>query len=101
MASNLELVVKSKNECIISGLFTLDYINAVVIMGNDIIAQSDTPDFDLNQVTACDSSAVALLIKWWGHATKQKKKITFSNLPKEMMAIMKLSNVDDLLKIST
>lgn len=93
----LELVEKSTNTCIINGFVTRDYINLIIASGDKFIAQARAPVFDFSGVEACDSSSVALLIHWWRTAKMQSKTIKFRDIPQEMLAIIKLSNVSKVI----
>lgn len=97
MIENLKLLVKNKNTATIVGLFTVDNVNTIIVVGNDFILQAEHPTFDLSEVTLCDSSSVATLIKWWGLANGQSKTIKFNNMPEQMLAIMKVSYIDVML----
>lgn len=54
-------------------------------------------DIDLAPVTESDSSGLALLIEWLRLAHDAGKKIHFENLPEQIMALARISEVDDLL----
>ena len=48
-----------------------------------------------------DSAGVALLIEWQRQAQKHNKSVCFINIPSQMLAIARLSGVDDLLSLKT
>ena len=54
-------------------------------------------DMDLAPVTESDSSGLALLIEWLRLARDAGKKIHFENLPEQIMALARISEIDDLL----
>lgn len=54
-------------------------------------------DVDLALVTESDSSGLALLIEWLRLARDAGKKIHFENLPEQIMALARISEVDELL----
>lgn len=54
-------------------------------------------DMDLAPVTESDSSGLALLIEWLRLASDAGKKIHFENLPEQIMALARISEIDDLL----
>jgi len=55
---------------------------------------------DLQGVERADSAGVALLIEWQRVARQQQKTIRFHNIPSQMLAIARLSGVDELLALS-
>lgn len=93
----LELIEKDQNNCIISGFVTRNYINNIIALGDQFIVQADSPKFDFSGSKACDSTSVALAVHWWRVAQGCNKQISFINLPKEMLAIMKLSNINHII----
>ena len=55
---------------------------------------------DLQGVERADSAGLALLIEWQRLAGQQQKSIRFCNIPAQMLAIARLSGVDELLSLS-
>lgn len=55
---------------------------------------------DLQAVQRADSASVALLIEWQRVARQQQKTIFFQNVPAQILAIARLSGVDELLSLS-
>jgi ABC-type transporter Mla MlaB component len=96
---DLELVVKEKNNCIINGLLTRDYVRRILVKGDNFISSSDTPVFDFSGIAECDSSSVALVVHWWRTAINQNKKVRFINYSPKMLAIMRISEVNSLLEV--
>lgn len=52
---------------------------------------------DLSQVTAVDSSAVALLLAWRRAAAEQGKALRFDGMPANLQSLAELYGVDALL----
>lgn len=55
---------------------------------------------DLQGVERADSAGVALLVEWQRVAARQQQTICFQNIPSQMLAIARLSGVDELLALS-
>jgi len=55
---------------------------------------------DLQDVERADSAGVALLIEWRRMAQQQQQTIRFQNIPSQMLAIARLSGVDELLALT-
>lgn len=55
---------------------------------------------DLQSVQRADSAGVALLVEWRRTAHRQQCNIQFQNIPPQMLAIARLSGVDELLSLS-
>ena len=54
---------------------------------------------DLDGVERADSAGVALLVQWQREANQSQRKLSFINIPSQMLAIARVSGVDDLLAI--
>ena len=52
---------------------------------------------DCSGVTASDSAGLTVLLDWLSCARRAGKKLTLSNLPPPIVAIAKISNVEELL----
>lgn len=52
---------------------------------------------DFHNVTESDSSGLALLLEWLRLARKAGQKIRFEEVPEQIMALARISEVDDLL----
>lgn len=65
-----------------------------------LLATAPTPvQLDLNEVTYSDSSSVALLLAWQRYAQQLGKEIYFLNVPIKMQAIIKVSELENILKV--
>jgi anti-anti-sigma factor len=63
------------------------------------IKQSFSPVFDLSRVTFSDNSSVALLVAWIRYAKSKGKKISFINLPKQLLDLIEASGLRDILPL--
>lgn len=54
-------------------------------------------DLDLSGVPEGDSAGLALLIEWLRLAKQQKQKLRFSNIPVQIAALARISEVETLL----
>ena len=52
---------------------------------------------DLGGVTESDSSGLALLLEWLRLARKGNQRIRFDHVPQQIIALARISEVDDLL----
>jgi phospholipid transport system transporter-binding protein len=57
-------------------------------------------DVDLKAVSESDSSGLALLIEWLRLARMAKRQIHFENVPPQIEALARISEVEDLLSNS-
>jgi phospholipid transport system transporter-binding protein len=58
-------------------------------------------DVDLGGVTESDSAGLALLIEWLRYAANAGKEIHFANIPGQIAALARISEVEDLIATGT
>jgi phospholipid transport system transporter-binding protein len=56
--------------------------------------------FDLKGVEKTDSAGLALLVEWMSLAKKKGQDIAFTNIPKQMLDIARVSGLDAVLPVS-
>ena len=64
-----------------------------------LIKQSLNPAFDLSKVTFSDNAGVALLVAWVRYAKSKGKKISFINLPQQLLDLVGASGLKDVLSL--
>jgi phospholipid transport system transporter-binding protein len=52
---------------------------------------------DLSQVQDVDSSAVSMLLEWRRAALREKREITFVNMPEKLKTLVRLYNLFELI----
>lgn len=57
-------------------------------------------EVDLGGVIRSDSAGVALLVEWMNEARHNDKQIRFLNIPLQMLAIARVSSLDQVLPLS-
>ncbi len=57
-------------------------------------------ELDFEGVEGTDSAGLALLVEWTGWARREKVKLAFKHVPKQAVALAKISEVDGILPIS-
>ncbi len=55
---------------------------------------------DFEGVGRADSAGVALLVWWQRKANQLQRKIVFENIPPQMLAIARVSGIDELLALN-
>lgn len=89
-----------KNKLTLSGVLDYESVLSVDVQGREWLSTSATQDccLDLSLVTYSSSAGIALLLGWLRTARKQKKNLRILPLPKNILALAKVSGLDDLLK---
>jgi phospholipid transport system transporter-binding protein len=67
--------------------------------GGAWLPEREALDIDLSRVARSDSAGVALLVECLRHARETGKTIRFFNIPAQMLAIARVSALDDVLPL--
>jgi phospholipid transport system transporter-binding protein len=99
-----EIKLSEDNSCLkISGALNVDNVVRLRESGSQLIKTIREPltdiQIDLQDVTACDSPTLALLTALARDAKKAGKYTRFINVPSQLMAIARLSDLDSVLKL--
>lgn len=64
-----------------------------------LFAQQGDIRVDLQDIERADSAGLALLIEWMRNARELGKSIQFLNIPQQMLAIARVSSLDQVLPL--
>lgn len=82
----------------VSGELTFATVAAVLRDSDRLFGHDTTPlALDLSRVSRADSAGLALLIHWLREARRSGREIIFHHLPKQMLAIAQVSDLQDIL----
>jgi len=95
--TNAELQVTDDGQVRITGPLGFATAGQLLESSSDMFAGHDSLLVDLSGVTSVDSAALALLIEWLRMAQQCKCTIRFAAVPEKLLAIAKLSGVDDII----
>jgi len=84
----------------LGGDLTLAWVGPLRDLGRGLLAASKGAELhvDLKGVTRADSSGLALLVDWLAWARTAGRTLRYSNLPAELLALARLSELDSLLE---
>ena len=79
----------------------LDFSTVAQLLGNAqaLLEAATELRIDLHGVTRSDSAGLALLIEWMRAAQRLNKPIQFMNTPPQMLAIARVSSLDQILHL--
>ncbi|MDE2092087.1 MAG: STAS domain-containing protein [Gammaproteobacteria bacterium] len=83
----------------VDGRLSFDTVAQALEASRRLFAEYQRIELDLSGVEATDSAGLALLIEWTGRARRSRCALTFRNIPGQVMAIARISDVDKLLPI--
>ncbi|EKE00757.1 MAG: hypothetical protein ACD_21C00284G0022 [uncultured bacterium] len=86
------------NICI-SGELSFATVPELNRRGCEFIKQNASLVFDLDKVTLSDNTGVALLVAWARCAKRMSKKISFINLPQQLLDLVKASGLGEILRV--
>ncbi len=69
-------------------------INISAINLNDIT-------IDLGAVEQSDSAALAIMLEWTNQARKNRKKVSFSHVPEQLMRLIEMTHLDEILNLAS
>lgn len=91
-----------KDHYVLSGALNTYTVPGIWQLSQDIFKNDKTSLvlFNLEEVTQSDSSGVALLIAWTRMLRQRDQKIRFVALPSQMLAIIRVSDLEKILPIN-
>lgn len=81
----------------VSGVLDATTATDVLEQSESRFSEASNIDVDLGGVGESDSAGLALLIEWLRAARQSGKKIHFANVPAQIEALARISEVEDLL----
>lgn len=96
--STAKLEQVSDGHFAVSGVLDATTVTAVLKQSETLFAGSSALRLDLAGVTESDSSGLALLLEWLRLARQKRQQISFVNMPHQIEALARISEVEDLLQ---
>ena len=84
---------------IVSGELTFATVAALQRESVRVFAGNEELLVDLDDVAAADSAGLALLVDWTAAARQQGRHICFTNMPAQLLAIARVSGLDEVLPL--
>lgn len=81
----------------VSGPLTFDSVPALYAASRAWFAGKDAMTIDLADVSTADSAGLALLIEWLRAARKTGAPLQFSNIPSQMLELIRVNGLQDTL----
>ncbi|MGA9851729.1 MAG: STAS domain-containing protein [Gammaproteobacteria bacterium] len=84
----------------VEGRLSFDTVGEALETSRRLFAEYHAIELDLSGVKATDSAGLSLLIEWIVWAHHGKCKLSFRNVPQQVMAIARISDVDKMLPLT-
>ncbi len=85
----------------LTGALDVTTASAILKKTRKFIADKPVTIIDFSKVEYADSTALALILHWQRQALQQHTKITFKNIPQQLVQIAKLSELDKIILTET
>ena len=95
-----QLKMADDGRLLLTGELSMDTVPELLKQGHLQNGSDAQIRVDLQGVERADSAGVALLVEWQRAASCQQRSISFQNIPSQMLAIARLSGVDELLALN-
>lgn len=98
-ADAFRLVAQAEGAFAAQGPLTFAAARAARLLGRRALAGAARNDlqFDCAQVTAADSAGLAVLLDWLAAAKHSGRSLRFAHLPEGLLALGRISEVEELL----
>ena len=97
--SSAKIESLSAGNFLVSGVLDATTVTAVLKVSGKLFAGSPALKVDLSGVTESDSSGLALLLEWLRLARQKRQQITFVNMPHQIEALARISEVEELFNV--
>ena len=84
----------------LSGILSFDSVPPLLEQGARMFDNGSDVVLDLAQVERSDSAGLALLLEWQRLAELRQHNIILHNIPEQMLAIARVSDLDTLLPLT-
>lgn len=82
----------------VRGVLGYQTVRSALERGAPLFGDTQVIKVDLSAVTHADSAGLALLIEWVSWAREHRREIRFFELPKQIRAIARICEVEDVLR---
>jgi len=79
------------------GSLTYDTVARALYLSKDLFEDHATIELDLTDIAEGDSAGLGVLLEWVNWAKNFVREIRYVNIPRQIVAIAQISEVDDML----
>lgn len=89
----------SDGRLILTGELSFSTVTRLCAEAQPLLGGAEDIRVDLQGISRSDSAGLALLVEWMRGARKLGKPIQFLNIPQQMLAIARVSSLDEVLPL--
>ena len=93
-------ITQQENQWHVSGAVLMDNANVILSQSNNFL-MANSIEIDFSAVTDVDTGALSLMMEWQRRAMVSDSKVTFANLPPNLISLAALYGVTDFIPVST
>lgn len=97
--ASFQLETAGAGKFMLSGVLGFPTATAVLKRSHELFDGLKEIEVDLKGVTQTDSAGMAVLLEWLSLARRHGAKLKFLNLPEQIRAIARISEVEELLGV--
>ncbi|HEY4732355.1 MAG TPA: STAS domain-containing protein [Gammaproteobacteria bacterium] len=95
----VHLEAQGAGHYLLAGELSFNTVPDIASAFDKMIDNADELILDLQGVTRTDSAGLALLMEWMRIAHQRHKRIVLRNMPAQMLAVAKVSELDHILPL--
>ena len=97
MSGRFTIEQAGPGQLVASGELSFEMAAQALRQGDELIRREPTWVIDLARVESGDSAGVAVLVDWLATAKARGGSVTYRGIPAQMLAIARISDLEDLL----
>lgn len=84
---------------VLDGELSFVTVARLFVDARQLLGEAEDIRIDLQGISRSDSAGLALLVEWMRSARRLGKPIQFLNIPQQMLAIARVSGLDEILPL--
>jgi phospholipid transport system transporter-binding protein len=95
----LEFQAEGNGKFLLQGKLDFESVPAALDESVRLFGDMPSIELDCSGVIATDSAGLALLVEWVGWAKREHRRLDFKHLPKQVLALARISDVEKMLPV--
>lgn len=95
--SDAHIKALDEKHFVLSGVLDFESVPKLWRVGHALFEAGSELHVDLSGVSHANSAGLALLVEWMRFAEKRQKRLSYHNIPGQMLAIARVSDLEKVL----